>query len=306
MDITGGTIGMILSFGLVVLILFGFGIFILLNPKRTAGDRLDDLMGKAGAEDNEAIKAAVAARLSQLATSQDEAERDLLKVKLLQAGYRDPRATDIYNALRVVLLAIVPLLVSPFLVWSQRIEFILLGVVFGSIIGYMLPQIIVSSQITSRQKSLLRPFPDALDLLVTSVEAGLGVDAAFRRVAKELEAAAPELALEFQLVNNEISAGVARTDAMKHLALRTGLKEIRALVNMLTQAERFGTSIARAMRIHSDLTRQKRMARAEEAAAKVSPKLTVVMIIFLLPCLFIVLLGPAMVKVKNLLLNGDS
>ena len=114
MDISGGTIGMILSFGLVVLILFGFGVFILLNPKRTAiGDRLDDLMGKAGSEDNEAIKAAVAARLSQLATSQDEAERDLLKVKLLQAGYRDPRATDIYNALRVVLLAIVPLLVSP-------------------------------------------------------------------------------------------------------------------------------------------------------------------------------------------------
>ena len=225
-------------------------------------------------------------------------------MKLLQAGYRDPRATDIYNALRVVLLAIVPLLVSPFLVWSQRIEFILLGVVFGSIVGYMLPQIVVSSQVTSRQKNLLKPFPDALDLLVTSVEAGLGVDAAFRRVAKELEAAAPDLALEFQLVNNEISAGVARTDALKHLALRTGLKEIKALVNMLTQAERFGTSIARAMRIHSDLTRQKRMARAE-AAAKVSPKLTVVMILFLLPCLFIVLLGPALIKVKNLIL-GES
>jgi tight adherence protein C len=169
--------------------------------------------------------------------------------------------------------------------------------------GYMLPQIYVSSRISARQKSLLQPFPDALDLLVTSVEAGLGVDAAFRRVATELEAAAPELALEFQLVNNEISAGVARPDALKHLAVRTGLKEIKALVNMLTQAERFGTSIARAMRIHSDLTRQKRMARAEEAAAKVSPKLTVVMILFLLPCLFIVLLGPAIIKVKNLLMS---
>jgi tight adherence protein C len=302
MGISGGTIGMILSFGMVILIAFGLGVFILLNPKRTAGDRLDDLMGKAGNEDNEAIKAALAARLSQLATSTDEDERNLLKIKLLQAGYRDPRATDIYNAGRVALLMAIPLLIAPFLAF-QRVEFLLIGVVVSAIMGYMLPQIYVGSRITARQKSLLQPFPDALDLLVTSVEAGLGVDAAFRRVATELEAAAPELALEFQLVNNEISAGVARPDALKHLAVRTGLKEIKALVNMLTQAERFGTSIARAMRIHSDLTRQKRMARAEEAAAKVSPKLTVVMILFLLPCLFIVLLGPAIIKVKNLLMS---
>ena len=259
---SASTLGMILAFSMVILIGFGLGMFILLNPKRTATDRLDDMMGKAGAEQNEAVREAIAARLSQLAQSQDADERNLLKIKLLQAGYRDPRSTDVYNAARVALLMIVPLLVSPVLAFQSTIV-LLLGVVIGACIGYMLPHFVVNSRIASRQKSLLKPFPDALDLLVTSVEAGLGVDAAFRRVAKELEAAAPELALEFQLVNNEISAGVARVDALKHLSVRTGLKEIKALVNMLTQAERFGTSIACAMRIHSDLTRQKRMARAD-------------------------------------------
>jgi tight adherence protein C len=297
--ISANAIGMIVVIALVVVIAFGLGVYILFNPKRTSEDRLEDLMGKKAEMQNEAMKKAIAERISKLAQSQDEDERNLLKVKLLQAGYRDPRAADVYNATRVAMLMIFPLLISPFLVWQENIMILMIGVVVSAIFGYMIPQIVVNSNIATRQKKLLNPFADALDLLVTSVEAGLGVDAAFRRVSTELETAAPELALEFQLVNNEISAGVARPDALKRLSTRTGLDEIKALVNMLTQAERFGTSIARAMRIHSDLTRQKRMAKAEEMAAKVSPKLTVVMIIFLLPCLFLVLLGPAIIRVKN-------
>ena len=297
--ISANAIGMIVVIALVVVIAFGLGVYILFNPRRTSEDRLEDLMGKKAEMQNEAMKKAIAERISKLAQSQDEDERNLLKVKLLQAGYRDPRAADVYNATRVAMLMIFPLLISPFLVWQENIAILMIGVVVSAIFGYMIPQIVVNSNIATRQKKLLNPFADALDLLVTSVEAGLGVDAAFRRVSTELETAAPELALEFQLVNNEISAGVARPDALKRLSTRTGLDEIKALVNMLTQAERFGTSIARAMRIHSDLTRQKRMAKAEEMAAKVSPKLTVVMIIFLLPCLFLVLLGPAIIRVKN-------
>ena len=297
--ISANAIGMIVVIALVVVIAFGLGVYILFNPRRTSEDRLEDLMGKKAEMQNEAMKKAIAERISKLAQSQDEDERNLLKVKLLQAGYRDPRAADVYNATRVAMLMIFPLLISPFLVWQENIAILMIGVVVSAIFGYMIPLIVVNSNIATRQKKLLNPFADALDLLVTSVEAGLGVDAAFRRVSTELETAAPELALEFQLVNNEISAGVARPDALKRLSTRTGLDEIKALVNMLTQAERFGTSIARAMRIHSDLTRQKRMAKAEEMAAKVSPKLTVVMIIFLLPCLFLVLLGPAIIRVKN-------
>ena len=136
-------------------------------------------------------------------------------------------------------------------------------------------------------------------ILSSLVEAGLGLDAAFRRVAEEIEGTAPELSLEFQMVNHEISAGFSRVDALKRLQERTGMDEIKSLVNMLTQAERFGTSIARSLRIHSEVTRQKRMSKAEEEAAKVSPKLTVVMILFLLPVLMTVLIGPAMINVLN-------
>ena len=148
--------------------------------------------------------------------------------------------------------------------------------------------------------------PDALDLLVSCVEAGLGLDAAFRRVALEIETAAPELSREFQLVTHEVSAGVPRVEAMRHLEHRTGLDEVRSLVNMLSQAERFGTSIAKGLRSHARVTRQKRMSRAEETAAQVSPKLTVVMIITLLPCIFIVLLGPAGVKIFDFMTGNLS
>jgi tight adherence protein C len=148
----------------------------------------------------------------------------------------------------------------------------------------------------------MNSFPDALDLLVSSVEAGLGLDAAFRRVSKEMESAAPALARELQAVNYEVEAGVPRTTALRHLDERTGLQEVNSLVNVLLQAERFGTSVAEALRIHSDLVRRKRMLAAEESAAKISPKLTLAMILFILPLLFTVLVGPAAINVMNNLL----
>ena len=172
----------------------------------------------------------------------------------------------------------------------------------GATIGYYLPAGYVNARLQSRQNSLLKPFPDALDLLVSSVEAGLGVDAAFQRVAKEIEPAAPELARELQMVNHEVAAGIPRIDALRRLDARTGLQEINSLVNVMTQAERFGTSVANALRVHSELVRNKRMLEAEERAAQISPKLTVGMIIFILPSLFIVLVGPAAINViRNLL-----
>ena len=125
-------------------------------------------------------------------------------------------------------------------------------------------------------------------------------------MADELEFAAPELAAEFRLVNNETGAGVPRVEALRHLYDRTGLESIKSLVNMLVQAERFGTSIARSLRVHANITREKRMARAEEEAAKVSPKLTVVMILFLMPSLFIVIMGPAAVNIKRNFIDGGQ
>lgn len=181
---------------------------------------------------------------------------------------------------------------------------IALVVVFAATFGYYAPSLWLTNIINKRKRKLLAAFPDSLDLLVSCVEAGLGLDAAFRRVANEMEAASPELAREFQIVNNEISAGVPRVEALRHLEARTGLDEIRSLVNMLAQAERFGTSIAKGLRVHSRMTRSKRMSRAEEEAAKVSPKLTVVMILFLLPVLGAVLMGPALIKVTQTFMGG--
>ena len=169
-------------------------------------------------------------------------------------------------------------------------------------IGYYIPSVYVSNRLENRKEELLKPFPDALDLLVSSVEAGLGLDAAFRRVSLEMESAAPLLARELQTVNNEVAAGVPRIEALRKLDYRTGLGEVNALVNVLMQAERFGTSVAKALRIHAELVRKKRMLAAEESAARISPKLTVAMILFILPGLVIVLAGPAFINVvRNLI-----
>src|SRR5690606_35751013 len=142
-----------------------------------------------------------------------------------------------------------PLLVAPLAAGGSLAA--LAAVVLGTAAaGYYLPAIWVKNVVDKRQRDLLRSFPDSLDLLVSSVEAGLGLDAAFRRVAAEMEQAAPDLAREFQLVNHEISAGMSRVEALRHLEQRTGLEEVRALVNMLAQAERFGTSVAKSLRVH--------------------------------------------------------
>ncbi len=279
-------------------------------PEKSANERLREFQPDEGTsittgQRDEAVDK-IAARLAALASTDDKDEKAELRMKMIQAGYTSKNALEMMNASRVLLAVGLPVLLVPTAVVTLLGKGLIglgVGVVVLGAIGYILPSMIVDSQISSRQKLLMNAFPDALDLLVSSVEAGLGLDAAFRRIAEEIEGSTPELAHEFQMVNHEISAGVARLDALHHLHERTGVDEIGALVNMLTQAERFGTSIARSLRVHSSLTRQKRMSRAEEEAAKVSPKLTVVMILFLMPCLMIVLLGPAAVSIKNNLLK---
>ena len=239
----------------------------------------------------------------------DEATRDRLSEVLHDAEYKVLTAADEEGALRhlaqmrfVLPDALVLPLVAFVIFRPDKPLYLMMTVLAGATVGYYLPALMVENAIQKRQQALLRPFPDALDLLVASVEAGLGLDAAFRRVAKELDSAAPFLASELQMVNLEVNAGVSRLDALRRLDERTGLQEINSLVNVLTQAERFGTSVARSLRVHAELVRTKRMLAAEEQAAKISPKLTVVMILFILPSLFIVLIGPAIVRVVRVLL----
>jgi tight adherence protein C len=239
-------------------------------------------------------------RMSKLAQPSDEDELKLLRQQLLMAGYKNPRAAEMFNGMRVMAAICAPALTVPIVVllFGSGSMPLLAGVILiSAATAYYLPKTVMVNAVQKRQEILLQSFPDALDLLVSSVESGLGIDAALQRVAREIAPASPTLANELQLVNHEISGGVPRLEALRRLAERTGIPEIQSLVNMLTQAERFGTSIARSLRVHSKVTRQRRMSKAEEEAAKVGPKITIVMILFMLPCLMVVLLGPAAVRI---------
>jgi tight adherence protein C len=165
------------------------------------------------------------------------------------------------------------------------------------LLAYVLPKIVLFRMIKHRQTNIKLSLPDALDLLVICVEAGLGLDQALTRVSHEVAFAHPALSEELQLVTLETRAGRPRGDALRNLVLRTGVDDIRALVAVLIQTDRFGTSIAQALRVHSDSLRTERRQRAEEAAAKTTIKMVPVLVLCLFPAMFIVSIGPVAIGV---------
>lgn len=284
----------------------GFGVYTLTQPRRTAGDRIAELTGAADeARAAPGKKIASFARQAAKASVQSDEQIGALRKWLMQAGFRDRNAVEVYSATRTI-LALAFAALAFLIAHKLTLIWLLLATLAGTTFGYYAPPLYVSNALSRRQVSLLKSFPDSLDLLVSCVEAGLGLDAAFRRVSEEMENSAPDLTREYQQVNNEVNAGMARTEALHRLGERTGIDEVVSLVNVLVQAERFGTSVARSLRVHSDLVRVRRMQRAEEKAAQVSPKLTVIMILFILPCLIVLLIGPAIINVKNIILPTMS
>jgi tight adherence protein C len=148
-----------------------------------------------------------------------------------------------------------------------------------------------------RKKELYRTFPDAIDLLMVCVEAGMGVDAAIRRVSKEIFITSPELAKEFEILSLELKSGKSRNECLKNLALRTDLGDIDNLVSLMIQAEKYGTGVANALKIHAEEMRQKRFSRLEQLAAQLPVKMTVPLILFIFPAFFVVIIGPAAIQV---------
>ena len=224
---------------------------------------------------------------------EDRPESSAVRQFLLQAGFTDPRAVPIYWASRLSLaggLGAVALLVLP-LVGVSALQ-LMIGVLWGAGLGWIAPTFYVRSQLKARQKELQRAMPDMLDLLVVCVEAGLGLNQALVRVADEIGNVSPVMSEQLALVNLEIRAGTPRDDALKNFGERTGLLDIRSLVSMLIQTDRFGTSVADALRIHADTMRTKRRQRAEEAAAKTTIKLVFPLVLFVFPAMFAVVLGP--------------
>jgi tight adherence protein C len=218
--------------------------------------------------------------------------------RLVQAGFRRPEAAAAFLAARVVVIvALVSLVLFTGLYKNNPIFLIVVAVVAG----FILPDLWLSRQAQARQQLLRLALPDALDLVVICVEAGLGLDQALLYVSQELRIAHPELCEEFDIVNAEMHVGKTRIEALRSLATRTGVDDIQALVATLIQTDRFGTSVAQSLRVHSDDLRTKRRQRAEEKAAKTTVKMLIPLVFFIFPALFVVILGPAVINLLHLL-----
>jgi tight adherence protein C len=234
-----------------------------------------------------------------------EKELSRVRQRMIHAGYRSPNAMPLFFAVKALLmigLLLAVLLVSPMFprVSSQMLLIVAVGL--GGL-GFLAPSVWLDHRAEGRQKSLRVAFPDAMDLLVVCVEAGLGLAPALQRVADDLMISYPELAAELALVNAEMRAGVERTQALKNLAERTGLEDIRGLVALLVQTMRFGTGIADALRVYSEEFRDKRMQAAEELAAKMGTKMIFPLVVCLFPSFFLVAIGPAVLALMEVFRN---
>jgi tight adherence protein C len=231
-------------------------------------------------------------------------EAKKLQQQLMHAGYRGHSAPVIFRGIQVLSLAVFPAGVAfGCLLLGKPVANSFLWILFGFIAGFFLPRLVLSRMITGRQQRVRWGLADALDLMVVSIEAGLGLNAAMMKVSEELNDVHPEICEEFELANLEIRVGREREEALRNLAERTGVDDLRSLIAMLIQADKFGTSIARAIRVFSDSLRTKRRQRAEQAAQKAAVKLLFPLACFLFPTLFIAILGPAALTLIDTLGN---
>ena len=247
--------------------------------------------------------------LARLSLPNEGWETSTLRTRFMNAGFRNASAPAIFFTAKTVLAIVLPLTV--FIVLSTAsakfgTNTLLFYLLIAAAIGYYLPNFLLKNMIARRQREVFESFPDALDLMTVCVEAGLAMDAALARVAAEIGLKSAILSDELHLVTLELRAGSSKEKALSNLALRTGVEDVDALVAMLIQSERFGTSIADSLRVQSDQLRTKRRQRAEEQAAKIALKLLFPLIFFIFPSLLVVLMGPAFIQIYRVLLPTMS
>ena len=262
-------------------------------------DRLRDVLGGARPTTDDASTDQVAAFLKRVGERLPKSPKDLGKIqlRLVQAGYRGSEAVPIFLAIRVgFALAMFALCMTPILVKPNM----MMGLAAAGF-GYVLPGMVLARKARNRQHRIRLSLADALDLLVVSVEAGLGLDQALARVGQELAFAYPDLSSELRLVNLELLAGKGRSDALRNLADRTGVDDLSSLVAMLVQTDKFGTSVANSLRVFSETLRTKRRQRAEEAAAKTGVKMVFPLVVCIFPSIWIVTIGPAAIQFMKVL-----
>lgn len=296
---------------LAVLFLIVFGI-VLVVLRLFAGSavqvRLDTLDGKKveadkGIHTSQRWMARVVSLtrpLAKLSLPEDGWEESPIRIRFINAGWRKSTAPALFYAAKTGLTLLFPILM--YLLLRHGNHNLFFWMVAAAAIGYYLPDMWLKHCLTERQREVFETFPDALDLMTVCVEAGLAMDAALARVAQEIGMKSEILAEELQLVTLELRAGSTKDKALRNLALRTGVEDVDALVTLLIQAERFGTSIAASLRVQSEQLRTKRRQRAEETAAKIALKLLFPLIFFIFPALMVVLMGPAILQIYRVLL----
>jgi tight adherence protein C len=246
---------------------------------------------------------AAATSLGGALEPQSELERNALRIKLANAGFRSEAAPRIYQGLRMVSFIGCLALGCMYFGYKYGATFKAAQYVIGcGGAGFYLPSLVLMFLIKQRQQAIFLSLPDALDLMVVCVESGLGLDAAMRRVTDEMRGNATVLAEEFQLANLQLQMGRPRREVLHDLGVRTGVDDMRSLAAILIQADRFGASIAQALRVQSDSMRTRRRQIAEEKAAKTAVQLIFPLVLFIFPGIFVVLVGPAAIQIsKNLM-----
>jgi tight adherence protein C len=292
--------------------------WLLYKPQSAATERLRRLGGKDGGNVQSGLSAVIpderpATEIAQkianplnklLPPSATEARK--LQKQLMHAGFRSPEAPIIYRAIQLAAMAGFPLIIAGVCaILAKPLGDALIYIILGFVAGFFLPRYFLSRITKNRQRELRWGLADALDLMVVSVEAGLGLNAAMLKVATELRDVHSAIAIEFELANLEIRVGRERDEALRNLAERTGVDDLRSLVAMLIQTDKFGTSIAKGLRVFSDGLRTKRRQRAEQEAQKAAVKLLFPLACFLFPTLFIAILGPAALNLMDVLAKMD-
>lgn len=226
-------------------------------------------------------------------------DRSDMTGRLVQAGFDDAAASSVYGSLSLASAVVVPV-TALLLLPRGRPGLYVMGIVLALCIGLVAPRAVIDHVAQRRKERLRRALPDAMDLLVVCVEAGISLDAAIARVAKDMSTLHPELTHEFQILNRRINAGVTRDQALHGLWMRTGLDELRALASNMIQSERWGTSIATVLRVYAETLRRKRRQTAEKKAATAPLKMLFPLGVFIFPSIFVVIIGPALIKIYGM------
>ena len=289
----------IVVFLTIVIIVFAFGAATV-APASVLGSRLREIgWQRPKAQAKPAMRERMQQALDPLSRALPVSPTNVSKTRmwLIQAGYRDAQHVTIYRGLRVLFAAFGFLSVFLFAGFDSLL------LLFGmTAFGFFIPRFLLKKKMQERQRRIRIGLPDALDLTVICVEAGLALDQALMRVGQDLSHAHPELSGEFHLFNLETRAGKPRVEALRNLAERAGVDDLRSLVATLIQTDRFGTSVAQALRVHSDSLRTERRQRAEEQAAKTTVKMIIPLVLFVMPSLIFVTIGPAVIQLLHIFL----